>query len=176
MTQLVFGNEKRIEFLAEIPYGKTDIPMLFGNSASYFERCRSYIGRAEKVIRIASPFVDLFGAKYISDSYFHNRMKPLLEVLVRKIDDEALLTLTEQGFYVYILDKEKLGWGFHAKYFVFDDEICVIGSSNLTERNMFRNFEAGIMLNSNEIEELVTIHKILISFGVLVSQGGDRHF
>jgi phosphatidylserine/phosphatidylglycerophosphate/cardiolipin synthase-like enzyme len=168
------GKNNVFLFLAELPFGKTEIPMQLGAIRPYFEECKLHISGSRKIVRIASPFIDDQGVRLISESFLDNPFQPFLEIVVRLIsrrDEEALLKI---GAKIFVLNRERSGWGSHAKYFIFDDELCILGSGNLTKRSMEGNFEVGAVITGTECEKLTRIHKLITSFSQQIRGLPDR--
>lgn len=118
---------------------------------------------ASENIKLAVPFIDTFGTDFIIRHLTSNRNHPETELIVRNITQRQLQTLELAGIKVFIINAESLGWGFHSKYALVDHQIALLGSENLTERNIMRSVEIGILLQGKIVRDLLSVHKLLLS-------------
>lgn len=151
------------QFLIDFPESYGSVSFDSRGSLPYSDTVRNLIVNAERSIRIAIPFVDDYGARFLMNCLSANRHRPFVELVVREIPQSWTRSLCDVNVGVFVLNEDRDRWGFHAKYFVFDDVQAIIGSENLTERNIKRNLEIGVVVGPRISTQLVGIHKTLLT-------------
>lgn len=159
----VSGNDFRAQLLVDFPEGYALSPKRKGDYLSYSETLRFCIATARKSIRLGVPFVDIFGLDFLIKAVESNTNGPDVELVARRISKDLMRRTEKAGIRLYLLDEEEHHWGFHAKYAIFDDEVVIIGSQNLIERNLKRSLEAALLARGDIAKRMLLVHKYLIS-------------
>jgi len=156
------GNPEKIRLLIDLPesYPLSSNPTR--DYSSYSETMKYLLVNSKKVVRIGIPFIDWYGIDFLVSCLSANQNHPLAQLIIRTYPEDHMDRLWQSNVVVYVMNEEDGHWGFHAKYAIFDDECAIIGSQNLTKRNMSRSLEIGAMLNKEKIRPLILIHKHLI--------------
>jgi len=163
------GNEHDlVEFLVDFPEGYGSVSFVGRGALSYSESVRRLLMSARRVVRIAVPFVDDCGIDFLIDGLSANTNRPSVEMVVRSIPEWRTDDVKKAGIRLYVLNEDRSRWGFHAKYFIFDDETAIIGSENLVDRNLRRSLEIGVMVGSKISNQLLVVHKNLIAVSIKV--------
>lgn len=158
------GNgEARTQFLIDFPEAYGNARFSSRGSLPYSDTLRNHLIISEKTIRIAVPFVDDYGVDFLIGCLSANDRRPHVELVVRRVPRNRIPELQKVGIDLFILDEDDDRWGFHAKYAIFDDMMAIIGSENLTERNMKRNLEIGVITGRRISAMLLAVHKNLLA-------------
>ncbi len=147
----------------DFPQGIGVAPVSLGEFKSYSSQLAELITKAREDVKLVVPFIDTFGTDFIIRHLNSNRNHPDTELIAREITQPQLKALERIGIGVFTLNAESLGWGFHSKYALVDHQIALVGSENLTERNIMRNVEIGILLEGKIVRDLLLVHRLLLS-------------
>lgn len=83
----------------------------------------------------------------------------VVELFVSEIGDQAMVYHAQRSYYEALLLAGVRIWMYksptilHAKHFTIDDEVAVIGSSNMDMRSFSLNFEVSLMVRSADFVE-----------------------
>ena len=106
-------------------------------------------------MRAAAMFVEKLGARLSEVDRVH------VELFVSEIADQWLVYHAQRSYYEQLLDAGVVIWMYrapvilHAKHFTIDDEVAVVGSSNMDIRSFQLNCEISLMIRGKHfVEEL----------------------
>lgn len=124
-------------------------------SSPFENLVRDLLRNAEREILVASPFINLNGAKIFRDATPNrNRIELALltnlsaqNIVAGVTQPDAVLELCEGFKNASVSSLHRL----HAKVFVIDERISLIGSANLTGGGLRENYEYGAMIDDEEL-------------------------
>lgn len=115
------------------------------------------VSQSKKLIRIISPFITEQGLLTLLS---HIKNKTELKIITRMngkdflkhvSDIDSLIKLAKDGYRIRAQKKT-----LHTKLYLFDESLCIITSSNLTNAGLTRNSEVGVLLTQkNKVRELI---------------------
>ena len=79
-----------------------------------------------------------------------------VELFVSEVADQVLVAHAQRSYYAALLDAGVAIWLYraptvlHSKHFTIDDEVAVIGSSNMDIRSFSLNMEVSLLVRSRE--------------------------
>ncbi|MPM98263.1 Cardiolipin synthase A [bioreactor metagenome] len=86
-----------------------------------------------------------------------------VELFVSEIADQLLVAHAQRSYYAELLDAGVAIWLYraptvlHSKHFTIDDDIAVIGSSNMDIRSFSLNMEVSVLVSSREFTDRMRI-------------------
>lgn len=143
-------------------------------AARTYVNIRRMLLEAEESVRLANPFFDA-GTEAIEDlasvpnrnvslsiltrqTYNRKgRVKDVLNSIYYSIRDEVKDLLRVAELYSQSHDTGHQLFATHAKILVVDDHRCYVGSANLTTHSLRNNFELGVLIEGDAVEDITEI-------------------
>jgi len=138
-----------------IPY--TDSPMDSENVGEHVYM--QMITGAKKYVYIVTPYL-IIDDNMLSALTLAAKSGIDIRIMTPGIPDKRMVNLTTKSFYLPLMEAGVKIYeyepGFvHSKLFVCDDEIAIVGSSNLDYRSMYLSFECGLwMYKTSSVESI----------------------
>lgn len=123
---------------------------LIADGESFRETFMGLCAEANRNILLCSPYVkESITKDIIANKKRDSEIELITAILMgsfrrRSSDLSAISHLLESGCRIYNCN------GVHAKFYIFDNEKCIITSANLTEGGLGKNHEAGVITNDRE--------------------------
>jgi hypothetical protein len=136
---------------------------------------KSSIEKAEKSIKIASPWVSAEEINFLEKCSSKNNIKVITSA------DNKLENIYHVNGLKALIHKEKMGYTpifdtiffrgsfFHAKFYIIDDEVAYVGSLNFTEKGMDKSIESCILF-----KDIETVQKLSNYFDKLFTANKDK--
>lgn len=173
-TDKIESSETDVDFVATLPGGFTPQSTQVRALPDIASTIRNQVFAADSSIRIANPYFDPT-LELVEDLASLPRRGVETRLLTRETADEkgdTHVTLNKMwelmheehrdNFEVrdlYRWDKERgaQAYATHAKTVIVDDTVCYVGSANLTDTSLSTNFEFGVIVEGDIVEEAVAV-------------------
>ncbi len=117
------------------------------------------IGNAEKYVYIFTPYLILDDEMIVQ---LQNAAKRGVDVriVLPDIPDKKLIFLMSQSYYQSLLEAgvkiyQYVPGFMHAKSFLSDDKVAIVGTANLDFRSLYLHFECGIWMYQTSVIDLI---------------------
>lgn len=167
-------HDDTVEFVATLPGGFEPTSVRVRSIPDIASTIRNQVFDADSSVRIANPYFDP-SLELVSDLASLPRRGVETQLLTRETADEdgdTGVTLNKMwnlidekhrdNFKVrdlYRWDESQGSQAFatHAKIVIVDDRVCYVGSANLTDTSLSTNFEFGVVVEGDIVEDAVTV-------------------
>ena len=168
------GQEDVVEFVATLPGGFEPTSARVRSIPDIASTIRNQVFDADSSVRIANPYFDP-SLELVSDLASLPRRGVETRLLTRETADEEGDTRTTLNKMWDLIDEdhrdnfevrdlyrwdEKQGsqaFATHAKIVIVDERVCYVGSANLTDTSLSTNFEFGVVVEGDIVEEAATV-------------------
>ena len=137
------------------PFGDTPLDEENVSSIVYM----NIIGNAEKYVYIFTPYLILDDEMIVQ---LQNAAKRGVDVriVLPDIPDKKLIFLMSQSYYQSLLEAgvkiyQYVPGFMHAKSFLSDDKVAIVGTANLDFRSLYLHFECGIWMYQTSVIDLI---------------------
>lgn len=162
-----------VELIGTLPEVVGELPNDVIDVLSFDLEVRDILLEASESIRLANPYFDP-GEEVLEDIASLPSRGVRTEILTRETDEpsanlrEALngvyqatnpdsrRNLDVRNLYARGDDRRQL-YATHAKVLVVDDEVCYLGSANLTRHSLANNFELGVLLRGPAVQDVSAV-------------------
>jgi cardiolipin synthase/putative cardiolipin synthase len=168
------------EFVATLPEGFEPSRGTVKEMASIAEVLRSQVFSADHSVRIANPYFDP-SLELVDDLASLPQRGIETKILTRETStsDTTRDALNRMWTRLESGGRNKLGvadlyerdhrtgrqvFATHAKMLLVDTEICYVGSANLTDNSLFSNFEFGVLVEGEIVEEAVELYDDIFDY------------
>lgn len=137
--------------------GGTGIQIISGGPGDDIEGFHAILitllGNARRTVRIGTPY--LIPDETVENLLLNARARGVVvEIIVPRSGNHPLVELAGKSYYRRLFDAgvrihEYLDGMYHAKIMTVDDEVAVVGSSNIDQRSFRLNFEINTLINSH---------------------------
>lgn len=174
------GDSVSNEFVATLPEGFEPSRRVVEDMASIAEVLRSQVFSADSSVRIANPYFDP-SLELVDDLASLPQRGIETKILTRETStsDTTRDALNRMWTRLESEGRDKLGvadlyernhqtgrqvFATHAKMLLVDAEICYVGSANLTDNSLFSNFEFGVIVEGEIVEEAVELYDEIFDY------------
>lgn len=162
-----------VELIGTLPEGVGELPSDVVDMLSFDLEVRDILLEASESIRLANPYFDP-GEEVLGDVASLPSRGVRTEILTRETDEpsanlrdalnkmyhsinpESRRNLDVRNLYARDEDRRQL-YATHAKVLVVDDEVCYVGSANLTRHSLTNNFELGVLLRGPVVQDVSVV-------------------
>lgn len=163
-----------VEFVATLPGGFEPTSAQVRSIPNIASTIRNQVFDADSSVRIANPYFDP-SLELVSDLASLPRRSVETRLLTRETGDEEGDTRTTLNKMWDMIDEEHRGnfqvrdlyrwdekqgsqaFATHAKIVIVDERVCYVGSANLTDTSLSTNFEFGVVVKGNIVNNAVTV-------------------
>lgn len=140
------------------------------------------IDHARREIWLTAPFIERGGVEFLSEALVGALERGVSVHFVTRpgaLEGAALARLVEEadalgpGLRVFEVATEASDLGSHAKVCLADDEVCYIGSANLTAHGFGRHLELGARLNGPDVAVIRAALEAIAYRGRLAHPAGE---
>lgn len=171
--------ETSVEFTATFP--PTVNPFPSDKVRPLSSDLRQIFFDADSVVRIANPYFDPTPSVVNDIASLSNRgvktkiltretvraskkLKKALNMLYDRVEPSNRNSLQIRDCYKRDDKTGNQSYATHAKIAIADDELCYVGSANLTEHSLSNNFELGVLLRGDSVSVAIEIFDSVFEF------------
>lgn len=162
-----------VELVGTLPEIVAELPSDAVEVLSFDLEVRDVLLEASESVRLANPYFDP-GEEVVEDIASLPSRGVRTEILTREtdepsanlrdalnnmyqtVDPESRRNLDVRNLYARDEDRRQL-YATHAKVLVVDDEVCYLGSANLTRHSLANNFELGVLLRGPAVQDVSAV-------------------
>jgi cardiolipin synthase/putative cardiolipin synthase len=164
-----------VEFVATLPGGFEPTSARVRSIPDIASTIRNQVFDADSSVRIANPYFDP-SLELVSDLASLPRRGVETRLLTREtaeeeggtrttlnkmwdvIDEEHRDNLEVRDLYQWDERQGSQAFATHAKIVIVDHRVCYVGSANLTDTSLSTNFEFGVVVKGDIVEEATTVY------------------
>jgi cardiolipin synthase/putative cardiolipin synthase len=173
--------EDVVEFVATLPGGFDPTSARVRSIPDIASTIRSQVFDADSSIRIANPYFDP-SLELVSDLASLPRRGVETRLLTRESAEEEGNTRTTLNKMWDLIDEEhrdnfevrdlyrwdetqgSQAFATHAKIVIVDEKVCYVGSANLTDTSLSTNFEFGVVVEGEIVEDAATVFDEVLEY------------
>lgn len=163
-----------VEFVATLPGGFESSSAVVQSIPDIASTIRSQVFSADSSVRVANPYFDP-SLELVADLASLPQRGVDTRLLTREtadedgdtratlnrmwdlIDHECRENFEVRDLYRWDDSKGAQAFATHAKIVIVDDTVCYVGSANLTDTSLSTNFEFGVVVQGDIVEEAISV-------------------
>jgi cardiolipin synthase len=166
-------NSSSVELVGTLPEIVGELPSDVAKVLSFDLEVRDLLLEATESVRLANPYFDPEEEVIEDIASLPSRgvrteiltretdepspgLRDALNNMYRAVNQESRQHLDIRNLYARDKDRRQL-YATHAKLLVVDDEICYLGSANLTRHSLTNNFELGVLLGGSAVRDVSAV-------------------